>query len=329
MAEDGKELAERLAHIGAALDPHGDVNGVLRAQLASVVEATEDAALTIVRQLSAVEGRVRELCGWAAERVAAGDRLLADANAMLERTALTIEEIRHHIDRRGADASRADGESSLILQEAHAMVRTLTSIAGRTRILALNANIEAVRAGSHGRAFAVVATEVKSLAQQSKDAAERIGSSIATLHAAQDTDGDREARGEETRALVAVEQELAALRTEYDRLAQDHAGVLRHLAAASRELRAQVAEVLASIQFQDITRQRIEQVSAALADSTAQLSALRDFAVDGRNTAAAAAPTTAALRGSYTMEDQRTVHADTTGDDDGASDAGRARIELF
>ena len=61
------------------------------------------------------------------------------------------------------------------------IVVLIRDIANQTNLLALNAAIEAARAGDAGRGFAVVATEVKSLAQESRNSAERIEVMITTL----------------------------------------------------------------------------------------------------------------------------------------------------
>ena len=86
--------------------------------------------------------------------------------------------------------AKAEGIAQSILnlseqiQRISSIVQTVANIAEQTNMLALNAAIEAALAGEHVRGFAVVATEVRKLADQSQKAAAQIGAIIQEIQAA-------------------------------------------------------------------------------------------------------------------------------------------------
>src|SRR6476661_11132221 len=109
-----------------------------------------------------------------------------------EQMSASIREISETMSKSKANAAEATGridaadhQSQKLNEAAQAMggiVELIGNITGQINLLALNATIESARAGEAGRGFAVVASEVKSLANQAKQATDRIGQEIASLN---------------------------------------------------------------------------------------------------------------------------------------------------
>lgn len=96
---------------------------------------------------------------------------VADMVDALKRINETIESVVEVVDKLGSDSKKVAESLSII-----------TDIADQTNLLALNAAIEAARAGEQGRGFAVVADEVKALSKRTKDAAIDVTHTIGTFN---------------------------------------------------------------------------------------------------------------------------------------------------
>ena len=255
-------------NVAAELMRYREVVEILGRQLDGAAGETERAALDSLQRLDKVESGVTGLLGClaGAERRAfeiakeSGGEVTAMRGAVRELGALiSARTVQIQADREIHSRFARETESFGSALEA------ITDIARLTKLLSLNATIEAARAGRAGLGFAVVAQEVRNLADQSAQAATAVRSGIDRLReisrqhlsSADNTDG-------ETALLKATESQAQAAERGFTRLEEHGRFALVEAQASGAALAASVVQVIGTFQFQDIVRQRLEHVGESL-----------------------------------------------------------------
>ena len=167
IGKGGKEV-----YIQASYNPIMDLNG----KPYKVVKYATDVTRQVLVRMG--NERVRAMM----ESVAAGSEEL---NASVREISEAMTKSRQTASSAVDQVAAADSQAQRLTEAALAMsgiVELINSITGQINLLALNATIESARAGEAGRGFAVVASEVKSLANQAKQATDKIGAEIASLN---------------------------------------------------------------------------------------------------------------------------------------------------
>jgi methyl-accepting chemotaxis protein len=144
--------------------------------LTTAAEATQDRSNAVAAASEQASANVQSVASSTEELTASVAEISKQAQASSEIAVRAVKQA-HDTDDRVTELSQAAARIGDV-------VKMITAIAEQTNLLALNATIEAARAGEAGRGFAVVASEVKALASQTAKATGDIGDQIASMQAA-------------------------------------------------------------------------------------------------------------------------------------------------
>lgn len=257
----------RRAGAHQALAGMAALDDAMQAKLQEAVALSGEATLDMLQRADHIHqhssrlvsylGEARQQSEAMQDSIGENAQIITQLAAFIEHLPRQIADERQHFQRVVGDVRRLGD-----------MTEAIQGMARQTEILAINAAIEAARAGEAGRGFAVLASEVRRLATDSKETASRIEQDIARLVQTVSGEGsqDFQARADhneaESRRLAALTRKLDE---SYVDLRQFYKMLLNAVTTHNLQLDAQIAGMLDVGQYQDVFKQIIDRTGPAMA----------------------------------------------------------------
>ncbi|MFW5712927.1 MAG: methyl-accepting chemotaxis protein [bacterium] len=274
--QPSEELHEQMQtdahrHVMEALAGMARVLPILNQQLQAVIDYTEEASMELSRSFISINRKakeqvqdVRRIFGAISEGESNGSAggesesalvaIRSNLNSLTEGLDTLLEQIK-----KNSDSIHSVLRQTKSIEE---IVATSSEITENSRVLSINATIEAARAGEHGSGFAVVAGEFKQMTEKSEEATAEIEETVKMItQLISQVQNEIEESKEMSRRLG--EQTKTTGQESVDKIDAmiDEAKTdLEKLSGQAEAFAKDINSIIMSIQFQDITRQRIEHV---------------------------------------------------------------------
>jgi hypothetical protein len=289
---------------------------VLRKQVEATIKTSESAVMGMMTRMGRVHARTEDMRGRIVQAVQRSQAMSADSVARAGQNSQAVEALAQHQQEFESTQSDYKSRVQAVAQQVRQLTplaALITDIARQTNLLAINASIEAARAGREGSGFKVVAAEVRRLSTQTEAAARQITEGIAL--AAEGIDSENRQFGA-AQARVTSSQQMGEIAEHIRIMSETLTDVVPYLGNLSQQMDEDMAQVsddivntLGEMQFQDINRQLLEQISAAMDSLSTHFSQIYQL-IDGQ-----APPPPIQLRellerwtDNYVMHAQRVAH---------------------
>lgn len=259
-----EELMRRWMDVGQR---YGEAALVLRREIQSVIKQTEQATGTIASSFEAVINKATIQARQAMELLEGTQGAASDGapQSLKDFIQVSDERLNKMADEvvRVADLSvnmvrELDGVQNRT-QAIDGFLLDVEKLADQTSLLALNADIEAARVGEHGRGFSVVASEVRRLSKRSHEFSDRIRVHLKEVRTGlSKTYGDmRTLSAADMEHALKIKEDVISLTRSLEGKNREVAETVSRINEISKEIAQDVQNVVVSLQFQDITSQKL------------------------------------------------------------------------